>query len=81
MELNQYFREFIELLNEKKVKYLVVGGYAVAYHGHPRYTKDIDIWVWLNEENAKRVVENEEIEDIEFKITTQPKHSKAFLKK
>ena len=34
MELNQDFREFIRLLNEKGVKYLVVGGYAVAYHGH-----------------------------------------------
>lgn len=41
--LNQDFREFIQLLNENQVKYLVIGGYAVAIHGHPRYTKDIDI--------------------------------------
>ncbi len=43
--LNKDFNEFIKLLNENKVKYLVVGGYAVAFHGHPRYTKDLDIWI------------------------------------
>ncbi|MEM6265186.1 MAG: hypothetical protein AAGI38_21970 [Bacteroidota bacterium] len=52
MVLNQDFREFIEQLNEKKVSYLVVGGYAVAFHGNPRYTKDIDFWIWLNESNV-----------------------------
>jgi len=36
--LNRDFREFIELLNEHNVRYLVVGGYAVAFHGYPRYT-------------------------------------------
>jgi hypothetical protein len=36
--LNKDFREFIELLNEHNVRYLVVGGYAVAFHGYPRYT-------------------------------------------
>jgi hypothetical protein len=40
--LNRDFREFIQSLNDKKVRYLVVGGYAVAFHGHPRYTKDLD---------------------------------------
>ncbi|MEM7373699.1 MAG: nucleotidyltransferase [Bacteroidota bacterium] len=57
MVLNQDFREFIELLNAKGVKYLVIGGYAVAFHGHPRYTKDIDFWIWLNEQNAERMIE------------------------
>ena len=57
MVLNQDFREFIELLNAKGVRYLVIGGYAVAFHGHPRYTKDIDFWIWLNEENAERMIE------------------------
>ena len=56
MVLNKDFREFIALLNAKEVKYLVIGGYAVAYHGYPRYTKDIDFWIWLNEDNAKKVV-------------------------
>jgi hypothetical protein len=36
---------------------LVVGGYAVALHGYPRYTKDIDIWIELAQENAIRLVE------------------------
>lgn len=56
MELNQDFKEFIELLNEHKVEYLVVGGYAVAYHGHPRYTGDIDFWIAISKENAQKVV-------------------------
>lgn len=54
--LNRDFKEFIELLNSHNVSYLVIGGYAVAIHGHPRYTKDIDIWVSNDEDNAKRIV-------------------------
>ena len=54
--LNQDFREFIGSLNANQVRYLVVGGYAVALHGHPRYTKDIDIWLEREQENAERVV-------------------------
>ena len=54
--LSKDFREFIKLLNENKVKYLVVGGYAVALHGHPRYTKDLDIWIELSPENAKKIL-------------------------
>lgn len=56
MELIQDFKEFIELLNEHKVEYLVVGGYAVAYHWHPRYTGDIDFWIAISKENAQKVV-------------------------
>jgi hypothetical protein len=55
--LNQDFKEFIQLLNDNQVHYLVVGGYAVALHGYPRYTKDIDIWIELTQENATRMVE------------------------
>ena len=55
--LNQDFKEFIQLLNDNQVHYLVVGGYAVALHGYPRYTKDIDIWIEITWENAKRIVE------------------------
>ena len=54
--LNQDFREFIQLLNENQVKYLVIGGYAVAIHGHPRYTKDIDIWIEMSPENAEKML-------------------------
>jgi hypothetical protein len=57
MLFNQDFKEFIESLNDKHVRYLVVGGYAVALHGHPRYTKDLDIWVELSRENAQALVQ------------------------
>jgi len=43
MDLNQDFKEFLELLNSHKVKYIIVGSYAVGYHGYPRYTGDIDL--------------------------------------
>ena len=43
--LNQDFKEFVQLFNDNQVRYLIVGGYAVAFHGHPRYTKDLDVWV------------------------------------
>ncbi len=56
LNLNQDFKEFIQSLNDNHVRYLVIGGYAVAFHGHPRYTKDIDIWLDSTPENAKRVV-------------------------
>lgn len=54
--LNQDFKEFIALLNNNGVRYLVVGGYAVAVHGHPRYTKDLDVWIELNPQNAANVI-------------------------
>ena len=50
------FKEFIQSLNGNGVRYLVVGGYAVALHGYPRYTKDIDIWVELNPSNADKIM-------------------------
>ncbi len=54
--LSKDFKEFIELLNINRVRYLVVGGYAVALHGHPRYTKDLDVWVELTLENADNIL-------------------------
>ena len=54
--LNQDFKEFIKSLNDNGVQYLVVGGYAVAFHGHPRYTKDLDIWIRVSPENAGSLV-------------------------
>ena len=56
MILNPDFKEFFLLLNANNVQYLIVGGYAVAYHGYPRYTNDIDIWIWIDPDNAKRVI-------------------------
>ena len=56
MIISKDFREFIRLLNKNKVKYLIVGGYAVAFHGHPRYTKDIDIWIFIEKANAEKIL-------------------------
>ena len=50
------FKEFLQLLNAHKVKYLLVGGYAVGYHGYPRATADMDIWVQMDAQNAERIV-------------------------
>jgi predicted nucleotidyltransferase len=51
------FRDFIRLLNRKRVRYVVVGGYAVAWHGFPRYTGGIDFLVELSERNALALIE------------------------
>ena len=56
--LNRDFKEFIQSLNDNLVRYLIVGGYAVAFHGHPRYTKDIDIWIDMTPENAENTVKS-----------------------
>ena len=54
--LSQDFKEFIKSLNDNQVRYLVVGGYAVAIHGHPRYTKDLDVWLELSPANAAQII-------------------------
>ena len=54
--LNQDFKEFIQSLNDNLVRYLVIGGYAVALHGYPRYTRDLDIWIEMRPENAANLV-------------------------
>jgi len=54
--LNKDFKQFIRSLNDNQVRYLVIGGYAVALHGHPRYTKDLDIWIERSQQNAERIV-------------------------
>lgn len=53
---SQDFKEFIQSLSDNDVRYLVVGGYAVALHGYPRYTKDIDIWIDSSKENAVKLL-------------------------
>lgn len=50
------FKEFIKLLNKNNVQYLVIGGYAVVYHGYVRSTNDIDIWIDISKENIKRLL-------------------------
>src|SRR5688572_275818 len=56
-QLQTDLSEFIELLNSRKVEYLVVGGHAVAFHGHPRFTGDIDFFINASPENAQRVLD------------------------
>ncbi|MGA2071357.1 MAG: nucleotidyltransferase [Sedimentisphaerales bacterium] len=50
------FKELLELLNSHKVEYLVVGSYALAFHGAPRFTGDIDLFVKPEQANAKRIL-------------------------
>jgi hypothetical protein len=57
MEVQPDFRDLLALLNEHKVEYLIVGGYALAFHGAPRFTGDIDIFVRPRQENARRVLQ------------------------
>jgi len=56
MEVQPDFRDLLELFNEHKVDYVIVGGYALAFHGAPRYTGDIDIFVRPGPDNAQRVM-------------------------
>ena len=56
MEVQQDFKELLELFNEHNVEYIIVGGYALAFHGAPRYTGDIDIFVKPDSKNAKQIL-------------------------
>jgi hypothetical protein len=55
MSVNPDFRDLFAALNAAGAEFLVVGGYALAVHGTPRFTKDLDIWVRADERNAQRV--------------------------
>ncbi|MBI3752626.1 MAG: hypothetical protein HY266_01095 [Deltaproteobacteria bacterium] len=56
MRVEKDFEEFIRLLNRHKVKYLIVGAYAVAFHAQPRNTGDIDFFIESEKDNAKRLI-------------------------
>ena len=51
------FKEFLKLLNEVDAAYLLIGGYAVGYHGYPRATADMDIFVAISPDNAAKLVD------------------------
>ena len=53
MDLEEDFKEFLELLTANDVRYLIVGGFALAAHGLPRATDDFDVWVWMDQDNAR----------------------------
>ena len=55
MHIHPDFEELLQLLEERRVEYMIVGGYAVAFHGYPRFTKDIDIFFESSPENVERL--------------------------
>ena len=56
IDLDPDFLDFISSCIDRDVRFLIVGGYAVAAHGHPRYTKDLDVWVLVDQHNAERLL-------------------------
>lgn len=64
MRLSRGFRELLECFARHEVRFLIVGGWALAAHGHPRMTKDLDIWVLADSANADAVIEA--LEDFGF---------------
>jgi len=49
------FKEFLKLLHGARVKYLLVGGYAVGFYGYPRATMDMDVWIAVHPDNAAKI--------------------------
>jgi len=56
LELPKDFKEFLRLLRAHRVEYLLIGAWAVGYHGYPRATNDLDVWIAISTVNAQRVV-------------------------
>ncbi|MFH1717031.1 MAG: hypothetical protein ABIF19_06745 [Planctomycetota bacterium] len=56
IHLPRDFKEFLKLLNDHEVEYLLIGGYAVSYYGYPRATADMDIWIAMHPVNADKIV-------------------------
>lgn len=55
MPVNPDFRDLFVALNAEQAEFLIVGGYALAVHGYPRFTKDLDVWIHATVENASKV--------------------------
>ena len=68
-ELPRDFKEFLKSLTSNGVEYLLVGGYAVAFHGYLRATNDLDIWVKASQENAARI--DRALRDFGFQLPDQ----------
>ena len=69
------FKEFLKLLNSHGCEYLLIGGYAVGYHGYPRATNDLDVWIARTPENAARIMTALQ----EFGFTTPDLSEELFL--
>jgi hypothetical protein len=76
--LSDDLKEFLRFLNEEKVEYLLIGGWAVGYHGYPRLTQDMDVWVEMRVENTRRILKSHvprsksEREKAQFRIRRWP---------
>jgi hypothetical protein len=57
VQLPDDFKEFLKLLSDHNVEYLLIGGYAVGFYGYARATNDLDIWVSADQENVARLIE------------------------
>jgi len=57
IRLPQDFKEFLKLLNEHEVRYLIIGGYAVAYYGYPRAANDLGSWIEKEPQNAEKLIQ------------------------
>ena len=75
-QLPEDYKEFLKLLNDNLVRYLVVGGFAVNYHGYSRATIDIDIWVSRGEKNARCITKTLR----EFGVDVEALKEDLFLK-
>ncbi len=74
-EFSQDFKDFLRLLDDCKVAYMIVGGYAVGFHGHPRFTGDLDVWVRSSAENGRNILKALEV----FGFPTSELSEKDFL--
>lgn len=77
MNLEQDFEDFVALLNKHDVHYMIVGGYALAFHGKPRHTGDLDISIEISDDNAEKM---RKVID-EFGIASSGMLKEDFLKK
>jgi predicted nucleotidyltransferase len=57
VQLPDDFKEFLRLLNDRNVDYLLIGGYAVGYHGYPRATNELDVWIGASTDNVGKVID------------------------
>ncbi|MGH9767426.1 MAG: hypothetical protein ACREAB_08330 [Blastocatellia bacterium] len=55
LEWRKFAKDLLAVFNAEKVKYLVIGGYAVIKHTEPRYTKDLDLWVSVKDDSPERI--------------------------
>lgn len=56
MEIQPDFKELLELFNDRKIEYIIVGSYALAHYGAPRYTGDMDLYVRPSSQNADKII-------------------------